>query len=482
MRDDTPYDGVIIPEIGPYPLVQGVSFPSFEGSTFSSMVSSHAGALMHEMTHGFSLQHDSRHDANFHGNLMFNGLRGVRGALFPDRYPNDHTRLAYTTALTLRVIPYMTACELVSVPFETGGGESAAATTPSIAPTGLPEKEHDEVQLDCIPEVDAFVPEAGQMGAALSGSEPSVTILTSGSVTPVNGKIQIDFTAVDPDGLWLAGLKWPSSLIGELELFGTTGDNETFTFETHKYTPGVSNEFTVKVYDVLGNRTTASTTIIPAAGFDQAPNPHFRVLPAQAAPGESVLFDGSNSSDPEEDSIEFMWEFDQGQGFTPASSEDSATNVYTSAGTPLARLQVQESADPDIRTTSTPIAIRIGGSCANGIDDDGDGYIDYPADIGCLGATSAPENPQCSDGLDNDGDGKIDFDGGVWAGVPEPTAPDPHCSAAWDNLEAFQGKGGCGAPTVQAADDARGLMALAPLAIAMLALLGYGIVRNRRPS
>ena len=61
--------------------------------------------------------------------------------------------------------------------------------------------------------------------------------------------------------------------------------------------------------------------------------------------------------------------------------------------------------------------------CGNGIDDDGDGLVDFPADLGCLDATSR-ENPACDDDFDNDGDGRTDWDGG-----PAGGAPDPQCSA-----------------------------------------------------
>jgi len=54
--------------------------------------------------------------------------------------------------------------------------------------------------------------------------------------------------------------------------------------------------------------------------------------------------------------------------------------------------------------------------CANGIDDDGDGAIDYPADPGCADPQQDDESPECDDGLDNDGDSLIDQN-------------DPHCGA-----------------------------------------------------
>jgi len=41
-------------------------------------------------------------------------------------------------------------------------------------------------------------------------------------------------------------------------------------------------------------------------------------------------------------------------------------------------------------------------ACQNGIDDDGDGLTDFPADPGCGGPPATRENPQCNDGINND--------------------------------------------------------------------------------
>jgi hypothetical protein len=40
--------------------------------------------------------------------------------------------------------------------------------------------------------------------------------------------------------------------------------------------------------------------------------------------------------------------------------------------------------------------------CADAVDNDGDGAVDYPADPGCRLASSPSEAPQCQDGIDND--------------------------------------------------------------------------------
>jgi hypothetical protein len=70
--------------------------------------------------------------------------------------------------------------------------------------------------------------------------------------------------------------------------------------------------------------------------------------------------------------------------------------------------------------------------CQDGLDNDGDGLFDFPADAGCGSATSDPENPQCNDGLDNDGDLLVDL-------------ADPGCLAAWMSYESPPSTCGLGA-------------------------------------
>ncbi len=47
--------------------------------------------------------------------------------------------------------------------------------------------------------------------------------------------------------------------------------------------------------------------------------------------------------------------------------------------------------------------------CADGVDDDGDGLVDFPADPGCTWIGDLSELPDCDDGIDNDNDGAIDM-------------------------------------------------------------------------
>ena len=65
--------------------------------------------------------------------------------------------------------------------------------------------------------------------------------------------------------------------------------------------------------------------------------------------------------------------------------------------------------------------------CADGIDNDGDGFTDFPADPGCASAGDSSERNSavaCDDGIDNDGDLLPDF------------ANDPHCVSPIDANEA----------------------------------------------
>jgi len=55
-------------------------------------------------------------------------------------------------------------------------------------------------------------------------------------------------------------------------------------------------------------------------------------------------------------------------------------------------------------------------ACSDGIDNDGDGRVDYGSDLGCSSPDDPSEEPECSDGIDNDGDGRIDSDDPTCAG------------------------------------------------------------------
>ncbi|MGH3939204.1 MAG: hypothetical protein ACRDTG_11325 [Pseudonocardiaceae bacterium] len=70
--------------------------------------------------------------------------------------------------------------------------------------------------------------------------------------------------------------------------------------------------------------------------------------------------------------------------------------------------------------------------CKDGIDNDGDGKIDFPNDPGCSSPEddSEEDQPECKDGIDNDGDKKIDF------------GEDPECDSPEDDSESDGKDGG----------------------------------------
>ena len=75
-------------------------------------------------------------------------------------------------------------------------------------------------------------------------------------------------------------------------------------------------------------------------------------------------------------------------------------------------------------------------TCSNGLDDDGDGFVDFPADPGCSSATDRSEDSTaCSDGLDNDGDGDVDYPDDPECSSPDDTSEGgaPQCNDGIDN-------------------------------------------------
>jgi hypothetical protein len=94
-------------------------------------------------------------------------------------------------------------------------------------------------------------------------------------------------------------------------------------------------------------------------------------------------------------------------------------------------------------------------ACHNGLDDDGDGWVDYPFEPGCddlddddesdACATTPSQCPACLDGVDNDGDGLVDY------------PADPGCRAASDTAEPDECTAGVPFSDLTATGDGSGL-------------------------
>ncbi|MGE5609441.1 MAG: PA14 domain-containing protein [Bacillota bacterium] len=304
LTDNRSYDGLTIADIGPYSLKQSVSYAWFEGDTISSLASTYLGAALHEMSHGFGMPHDFRNDDNFHGNLMGNGLRGMRGAAYPDLYPSDDLRLSYGQAMALSTLPYFT-------------GQSFP----------------------------------------IDRTQPGLSVQTTGSVTPVNGLLQIRFSASDTSGLACAMLDRNGEQIDEMSL---SGSSATKVFATPYYTPDQADNYAIRVYDKYGNRRTVEVSITPASGGNRAPQPFVYIASSTVNVGKPITFDASRTSDPDHSasSLKVEWDLDGDGVFdTAPSTSKTITKTFTQAGTRVIRARITDPAGAV--SLSAPIGIRI---------------------------------------------------------------------------------------------------------------------------
>ncbi len=303
-----PYESSIVPEIGPYPLVQDVSFSWSEGTTFSAISSSALGGGLRSLGEAFGLNPDYRNDENFNGNLMGFGFRGIRGTFYPKEYPYNYCSLSYASALALNGSPFFNAGRL-----------------------------------------------------ATDTNAPTINVATAGERATVNGSLQITFQAGDDGTLQAALLKWgeePESTVAEEMIL--SGTNVTRTFVTPYFTPKETNYYTVTVFDTAGNRRSAQTVIYPQATGNRAPQPFIVVSPLVSGPGQDIVLDASGTFDPEHsaDVLEVEWDLD-GDGIfdTFPTSELVYTNSYFSLGTHLIRARISDPAGAE--AVSAPVAVSI---------------------------------------------------------------------------------------------------------------------------
>ena len=135
------------------------------------------------------------------------------------------------------------------------------------------------------------------------------------------------------------------------------------------------------------------------------------------------------------------WSVSQG-ALPPGLALDPATGVVAGVATQVTPSAVTLRLADSALSPQTGLPYRHEASfvfgppaCSDGVDDDGDGKIDFPNDPGCASANDASEldaSKPCDDGVDNDGDGKVD-------------TADPGCSIAPYDSEARRRSCGLGA-------------------------------------
>ncbi len=145
-----------------------------------------------------------------------------------------------------------------------------------------------------------------------------------------------------------------------------------------------------------------------------------------------------DATDADNDQIRYRIDWDNngtidqtvpGSGYTASGTQLPASRLWGPVGTYTFQAHTQDDQGNSSGWQSfTTVISQTSTQCSDGIDNDGDGNVDFPSDSGCISGgddTEAPNppTPQCSDGIDNNGNGLIDYPN------------DPACSSSNDNNE-----------------------------------------------
>lgn len=118
--------------------------------------------------------------------------------------------------------------------------------------------------------------------------------------------------------------------------------------------------------------------------------------------------------------------------FTCTSYEPGDSGSVVTPGELPEENEANNFSEPFIFTITQP-------QCSDGIDNDNDGDIDYPADSDCSGGGDAREGAtaQCADGIDNDGDGLIDLSDGGCSGIGDNNETNEPDAAVLPQVDIF---------------------------------------------
>jgi hypothetical protein len=241
---------------------------------------------------------------------MGNGLRGFRGsgAAGPAWFPDSDTWLTHAHALSLNASRYFNAGQAIT-----------------------------------------------------DNTRPTLTV--GGSPNPVDGLLRITFNAADGgSGLSSAMLSRNGESIAELAL---AGSNVAAEFATPIYTPGVSQNFTVSVYDRQGNRRNADLSLMPTAPANRAPEPFVTASRTTVRPGQSLVLNAGRSTDANHGAATLLVEWDLDGDGTFDTAPTTAKTLSVSFPAPGTRLIRARLTDPGgAQSVSTPIPLRVSADVA----------------------------------------------------------------------------------------------------------------------
>ncbi len=304
LTDNTPYNGQIVPSLGPYPMVYETTYSLAEGSTFSGVASSLMGAVCHELGHAFGLPHDYRNDGNRNGNVMYNGLRGIRGSVYPSLYPDEHTRLEYAGALYLNTSQKFNRNNRIT-------------------------------------------------------SNPIVNITTTSPVSLNNGQLTISFTASDSDTLASATLRFDGNTVSEMKL---NSKDISSQFVIPYYDLSSTKEYQVVILDKQGNINDAKVNLaVLQNGSNQAPKPYIETIEHSPKKDATVLMKSSASSDVNDgiNNCQVQWDTNNDgiyeTGWMNANTDFST--LFPNEGNYLAKLKIKDPSNAEV--ISTPVSLRI---------------------------------------------------------------------------------------------------------------------------
>jgi hypothetical protein len=317
LLDNTPYDGQIIEDLGPYPMDFGRTYDSSDGETISQISSRALGLIGHELGHTFGFHHCSINDKAFNGDIMSavgEGTFGLRGWKHPLTYPNDYTGLWYGFVLVINNNRYFNSETIF-----TDNVESIVFTVPN---------------------------------STLEGDLP--------------GNHERHFRATDNLELACAWSHFASdgnngnNLIGEWLILNDANIN---TFIQTRYGTGSG----LTVFDKQGNRKNGLSTFVWNNG-NIAPASKIFIYPATVYIRDQVILNASLSFD-QDSNIELVtieWDINGDGVFdTVPSTEKVLTTSYESSGS---RIITARLTDPEGGISiSSPVAVKVLPRVQNGI-------------------------------------------------------------------------------------------------------------------